>query len=163
QAMGWAVAYAGFAALSICAALRALNAGLVRPDARERPAGTGAVPTLAAQALWTALAASSSLLLLAVAGHITRQIAPAPLLGVVPLGAYLLTFVLCFEWPRLYWRPAWLVLLPGVLVGIAYLSRLGVNERSALWRVSLFAVALLVCCMVCHGEIARRRPGAPFL
>ena len=88
---------------------------------------------------------------------------PAPLLWVVPLGAYLLTFVLCFEWPRLYWRPLWLGLLPVALVGIAYLTRQGLSELAATWRVALFVAGLFVCCMVCHGEIARRRPGAPSL
>ena len=83
---------------------------------------------------------------------------PAPLLWVVPLAAYLLTFVICFEWPWLYWRPIWLGLLPVVLVGTSYLTRKGIGELAAIWKVLLFVAGLLACCMVCHGEIARRRP-----
>ncbi|HEY7138871.1 MAG TPA: hypothetical protein VIE44_02125 [Methylomirabilota bacterium] len=69
--------------------------------------------------------------------------------------------MLCFEWPRLYWRPLWLSLLPVALVGIAYLTRKGLNDLPALWRAVLFVAGLTACCMVCHGEIARRRPGGP--
>ena len=96
--------------------------------------------------------------------HVTQQIVPAPLLWVVPLAAYLLTFVVCFEWPRLYWRPVWLGLLPVALVGTAYLMRQGDRPSwTATWRVALFVAGLFACCMVCHGEIARRRPGARYL
>ena len=158
QAIGWVVAYLGFVLLSAAAALRAARvvpSGPFAPDEeREAPA-----PSRGELGLWTALAACASLLLLAVTAHITQQIVPAPLLWVVPLAAYLLTFVICFEWPRLYWRPLWMVLLPLALVGMAYLSRQGITELPAMRRVALFVAGLFACCMVCHGEIARRRPG----
>jgi len=157
QAIGWAVGYLAFMLLSAMAALRA---------ARPHPPGPVtaggaeelAAPRAADLALWTALAACGSLLLLALTAHITQQIVPAPLLWVVPLAAYLLTFVICFEWPWLYWRPIWLGLLPVVLVGTSYLTRKGIGELAAIWKVLLFVAGLLACSMVCHGEIARRRP-----
>jgi SAM-dependent methyltransferase len=163
QAMGWAAAYAGFALLSTVAALRAAKRIAREPP---EPGGTDepvAAPSWTERGVWTGLAACASLLLLAVTGHITQHIVPAPLLWVVPLGAYLLTFVLCFEWPRLYWRPVWLGLLPVALVGMAYLSRKGLNDITATWRVALFVAGLFVACMACHGEIVRRRPGAASL
>jgi hypothetical protein len=164
QVAGWALLYSGFAMLSAVAALRAAQDGLSRPGAPsavEEP--SSAAPSWAERGLWAGLGACGSLLLLAVTAQITQQIVPAPLLWVVPLGAYLLSFVLCFEWPRLYWRPAWIGLLPVALVGITYLARQGVAELTALWRVALLVAGLLACCMVCHGEIARRRPGAAHL
>src|SRR4029077_10451911 len=120
-------------------------------------------PGRAERARWAMLAGAASLFLLAVTARITRDIVPAPLLWVVPLGAYLLTFVLCFEWPRLYSRPLWLGLLPLALVGVAYLARHGFNHLPELWRAALFIAGLFVSCMVCHGELVRRRPAAPFL
>ena len=108
QAIGWAVAYLGFALLSAAAALRAGRAVPSGPFGAGRGRGRPPHQAGASSGLWTALAACASLLLLAVTAHITQQIVPAPLLWVVPLGAYLLTFVICFEWPRLYWRPLWI-------------------------------------------------------
>lgn len=159
QAIGWAVAYAGFATLSVAAALRA--AGQPAPALEEVVAVDA--PGWGERSFWVALSACGALLLLAVTAYITLQIVPAPLLWVVPLAAYLLTFVLCFEWPWLYWRPAWLVLLPAALAGMSYAERQGLSELAGAWRVAIFVAGLFVCCMVCHGEIARRRPAAPWL
>jgi hypothetical protein len=94
--------------------------------------------------------------------HITQHV-PAPLLWVIPLAAYLLTFVICFEWPLLYWRPLWLLLLPGALVGITFLMKQEMHAAGFVRRGAFFVGALFVCCMVCHGEIVRRRPGAAHL
>jgi hypothetical protein len=162
QAIGWAAGYAGFALLSAVAALRA-GRSAADPAHSDDHAGLSVAPSWAERSLWTGLAACASLLLLAVTAHITQHIVPAPLFWVVPLGTYLLSFVLCFEWPRLYWRPAWLGLLPVALVGMAYLMRQSLSELAPFWRVTLFVAALFVCCMACHGEIVRRRPGAAHL
>jgi SAM-dependent methyltransferase len=163
QALGWAAAYATFAMLSALAALRAARGEPAKHADRDDEMAASAVPGRAERARWAMLAGAASLLLLAVTARITRDIVPAPLLWVVPLGAYLLTFVLCFEWPRLYWRPLWLGLLPLALVGVAYLARHGFNHLPELWRAAVFIAGLFVSCMVCHGELVRRRPAAPFL
>ena len=162
QAIGWAVGYLAFMLLSALAALRAARPHPPGP-ATAGDAEEPAAPRAADLALWTALAACGSLLLLALTAHITQQIVPAPLLWVVPLAAYLLTFVICFEWPWLYWRPIWLGLLPVALVGTSYLTRKGIGELAAIWNVLLFVAGLFACCMVCHGEIARRRPAPRYL
>ena len=56
---------------------------------------------LADKFLWIGLAACASILLLAVTSHLTQNVAPIPLLWVVPLSLYLLSFILCFESDRL--------------------------------------------------------------
>jgi protein-L-isoaspartate O-methyltransferase len=163
QATGWALLYAGFALLSAVAARRAARgdpAGPSQPDGLDEPVS---LVGWAERSLWTGLAGCASLLLVAVTAHVTQQIVPAPLLWVVPLAAYLLSFVVCFEWPRLYWRPAWLGLLPVALVGMAYLMKQEADALGLLRGGALFVVGLLACCMVCHGEIARRRPDARHL
>ena len=165
QALGWAGVYGGFAILSVLAALRAARDAGAGPVSEGMAAeGAPRAPSFGERAFWVLLAAAASVLLLAVTARLTRDIIPAPLLWVVPLGAYLLTFVLCFEWPRLYWRPLWLALvLPVSLVGVAYLGRGGFDDLSVLWRAAMFIGGFLLCCMVCHGEIARRRPAAQWL
>jgi hypothetical protein len=165
QAIGWALAYTGFAALSLAAALRVAWVRETGAPSAVPPADgaeAAAPPHWIDRSLWTVLAACASLLLVAVTLHITQHV-PAPLLWVVPLAAYLLTFVLCFEWPRLYWRPIWLGLLPAALVGMVYLMKEEIHAAGFVRRGAFFVGALFVCCMVCHGEIVRRRPGARYL
>ena len=109
QALGWSAAYALFVGLCAAAGWSSLRASaaprVLSPGdgaERDRPA-TGSARSrrpAARQALWCALAATGSLLLLAVSNHITQNIAAVPLLWIVPLAIYLLTFILCFDGKR---------------------------------------------------------------
>src|SRR5262249_29992788 len=150
QAIGWAGGYVIFAGLCVVAARRAASGPSSRGETSDDAPPLVPAPSWTERSLWTGLAAGPSLLLVAVASHLTQHIVPAPLLWILPLAAYLLTLVLCFEWPHLYWRPAWIAILSGALVGLGYLMRLGLTEK-ATPRVASFVIALFACCMACHG------------
>ena len=64
----------------------------------------GPPPTWTRSLLWCSLAATVSVLLLSVTNHITQNIAAVPLLWIVPLTLYLLTFILNFDSSRWYPR-----------------------------------------------------------
>ena len=90
--------------------------------------------------------------------HLTQNVAAIPFLWIVPLTVYLLSFILCFEMPRFYQRAVFIPLLVASLAFMAYdiwPYRAHINARDA---ISLLAGALFVCCMVCHGELARLKP-----
>jgi hypothetical protein len=112
----------------------------------------------ATRLLWLALAACSSVLLLSVSAHVTQNIASAPLLWIVPLALYLLSFILCFDAPRWYARGLFLRLLGVALAGMAYAlsPAMGVLPLSLL--AALYCGGLFVCCMFCHGELVRLKP-----
>ena len=67
-------------------------------------------PKIRDRVLWFLLAMGASALLLAVTNHMLRNIAAIPLLWVVPLSLYLLSFIISFDNPRWYYRPLWFVL-----------------------------------------------------
>lgn len=69
------------------------------PDAAPSQAPEGRL-----LALWVALAACPSILLMAVTSHLTKNVAPIPFLWVLPLGLYLLSFILCFEEAIIFFR-----------------------------------------------------------
>jgi spermidine synthase len=136
-------------------------------------------PSAAVQALWLVLAAMGSVMLLAVTNHITQNIASVPFMWVVPLSLYLITFILCFDHPRWYVRPAYvallLVLAPLMAAQIAAfhinIDRLApfIGQRAAdglhsipsagfALLVALYLLGLFVACMFCHGELARLKP-----
>jgi hypothetical protein len=108
--------------------------------------------------LWTCLAALPSTLLLAATEHLTQNVAPIPLLWVLPLSAYLLTFALAFESDRIYQRAVVLPMLPIALGAMAYLIYGNMGNISLQVQVPVFLAGLFVCCLACHGELARRRP-----
>jgi hypothetical protein len=108
--------------------------------------------------IWMGLAACASALLLSVTNHLTQNVAAIPFLWVLPLSLYLLSFILCFDSDRWYRR--WLftrlgaVALPSLAYAISSQSDIG-DLRLA---IVVFSVLLFVLFMVCHGELARRRP-----
>lgn len=131
--------------------------------ARRGPAPAPAVQradTGTTRALWLTLAFCPSVLWLAVANHLSQSVAAIPLLWVLPLTLYLLSFVVCFDSDRWY-RPAlfrWL--LPPAWLAMAF----GIASEAFLfdfkWIIAIFSVSLFVICVFCHGELARRKPNS---
>ena len=163
QSVSWSAAYAVFAALCAVTAVVTLRRAPAAAD--EAPAGTSqsgavaAVPAPGERAMWIALSATGSCLLLAVTNHLTQNVASIPFLWVVPLSLYLVTFILCFDHPRWYVRPLFLLLAAGMLPAMAWYS-----ESLDLWKAApLYAAGLFICCMVCHGELYRMRPAPQYL
>lgn len=108
---------------------------------------------------WVAFAFVPASMLHGVTSHVTTEIAAVPLLWVVPLALYLLTFVLVFA--RREWIPhRWTVAVePHALILVALLLFLPSLERNYPALLLVHLAALFVVSMVCHGELARRRPG----
>jgi hypothetical protein len=113
---------------------------------------------------WIGLAFVPSSLMLAVTTFLTTDIAAIPLLWVIPLTLYLLTFIIVFAGkPRLPHPLTRLLLVVLILVLLVlmlagYTPRLGVTAAMSLHLGLLFLVSL-----VCHGELARLRPGPDHL
>ena len=153
QAIDWSVAYALACLASAGVAL------LRRPLARiDAPQGAPAKTPWAVRWLWLALPACGTALLLAVTNHLSQNVAAIPLLWVVPLSLYLLSFVLCFEGRGWYRRNFFLRLLAVALGGMAYALQSALANLSLIVLIPLFCLGLFVACMVCHGELARLKP-----
>ena len=153
QAYGWSGIYVLFVVL--CATL-GWNARA--PAIAGEPSPDGNRPRWELQVLWIALAACGSALLLSVTTHLTTNVAPIPLLWVATLGAYLITFILCFEREKVYHRAVFLPLLAIALAAAAYALYYSKGNLNIKWSVPTFIAALFICCMACHGELVRLKP-----
>lgn len=108
-------------------------------------------------ALWLGLATTPSVLWLAVGNQVSQEIAAVPFLWIAPLALYLLSFVLCFDSDRWYRPRLFRWILPLGWAGIvAVVSQRGYIELR--WAIPVLMLSLFLCCMFCHGELARRRP-----
>ena len=121
----------------------------------EVPAPT---PGLAQQIIWVALAACPSMLMVADTSFMTENIAPIPLMWVLPLALYLLSFIICFEMASWYKRVVWMPLFVLSLALLAYLPNLRMGEWPVSLSVGLNLLSFFVVCMVCHGELALQKP-----
>jgi hypothetical protein len=106
---------------------------------------------------WILLAMVPSSLLLGSTTFITTDIAAVPLLWIVPLAIYLLSFILVFLSRPLVPHRIMRRMQPVVVLWVALfmLGRVG----QPVWMVlALHLMALFVSSMVCHGELAADRP-----
>lgn len=157
--MTWSVLYGFFVALCAVAAFYSWRKG---PRADETPrvakSQPASAPSWREYLLWTGLAACGSALLVTVMNHLCQNVAPIPLLWVLPLATYLLTFILCFDRQGWY-RPAFVRwLLPLALGAMLYLVFDPASLPGIKLQIPLYLGCLFVACMFCHGELARRKP-----
>lgn len=108
--------------------------------------------------LWILLPACSSLLLCAFTNHLSQNVAAIPLLWILPLSAYLLSFIVAFHSPRAY--PRWLILRFAALA-LAIIGYVIHDVHTSLpiqISVPLYCISLFVLCFFFHGEVYRLRP-----
>jgi hypothetical protein len=119
-------------------------------------------PSRSLRARWIFLAAVPSGLLIAVTAHISTDVAAAPLLWVLPLSLYLLTWVLVFQSRPLLPHKWMLLLQPLAITGVIILLAVG-GEQNLLLTLGGHQLCFFVIAMACHGELARTRPAAKYL
>jgi hypothetical protein len=113
--------------------------------------------TPARRARWVVLAAAPSSLMLSVTTYLSTDIAAIPLLWVVPLAIYLLTFTLVFGRRRIVPHRVWVELLPVALLPLVLILVARANEPLAL-VIPTHLVVFFIAAMACHGELVEDRP-----
>ncbi len=171
QAWAWSIGFVLFAALIAMAgrfalkdasAIPALTVPTPAPDKTADPAPSAAPlappPGRATMTLWILLAALGSVMLLAVTNHLTQNISSIPLLWVVPLALYLLSFILCFDGRGWYRRALLFPVLGAAVLAMSYTLAAKDLEYKLHWQIGVFLAGLFAACMFCHGELAARKP-----
>lgn len=164
-ALGWSALFVAFAALCIgLAYLNRKQTVFQAAEVNESAAQTSApAPTVWRMALWLLLSGCASGLLVTVSANLSANVAPIPLLWVVPLALYLLTFILAFGNHRIY-HPTWFFPLVALaLGGLAYLYTQRLQNWPIQYVVPAYLASLFIICMACHGELVMRRPSGPYL
>jgi hypothetical protein len=165
QTLLWAGLYFALAALIAVCALSA--ARLTPQDAEtlkpvEADSNPTAGPTLQDRLHWVALAFVPSSLMLGLTTYLSTDVAPMPMIWVIPLALYLLSFILVFARPPALVQAVLVRCLPVlVLLQVFFLI---VQSIQFTWLQMLVClVVFFVACMTCHGELATRRPPPAFL
>lgn len=181
QSLIWFGGFVAFAlACAVIAFLQARSPGVSEEILAQQGSVSGgsqaeeAQPGFRDKALWLLLAACGSLLLCAMTNYMVQNVAAVPLLWIVPLTMYLLSFVIAFS--RGQWMPRLLaariplglsvarmclVGFTGVaLGGLVYLAYYRRDEVPLWLLLSFYSLALLMLCLFCHGELHRLCPSA---
>ena len=172
QSYAWSALYAVFAVLCACSAWKAAGNPVAMKDvsSKEKNEGTEqSAPRASDYALWLALSALGSLMLLATTSHITQNVASVPLVWIVPLVLYLLSFILVFDVAGARGRSGWysrkwgLPLLFVLLLAMSWTLYDNLGVMKIRYAIALYCAGLFVACMFCHGELAAMRPAPRYL
>ena len=142
--------------------LRSPAPAVADPQTGQSGDASAPAPGWRLRARWIFLASVPSGLLIAVTAHISTDVAAAPLLWVLPLSLYLLTWVLVFQSRPLLPHKWMLMLQPLAIAGVITLLALG-GEQNLLLTLGGHQLCFFVIAMACHGELARTRPAAKYL
>jgi len=164
----WSTAYVFFIAVTLGLTMRLQSVAAEAPEAKESarpplnaqplPGASDEAPTYAVSIMWVALSACSSIILLAATNLLCQDLAVIPLFWVLPLSLYLLSFILTFGKRGWYRRSAaWPLYF--LLVGLASTPKSLSYHTNNLMQIAIYCVALLMVCMICHGELAHSKPG----
>lgn len=157
QGWGWAIVFFVFSLIAGILSWRTRNEsefgeGVLRTEA----------PAPALHVLWVLLSGTASLFLLSVTNQVSQEVAVIPFLWILPLGVYLLSFILAFSDSRWYERRIYALLFS--LVSVAMLWVLAKTESlNVLVQIVVYNLLLFLACMICHGELYRLRPQADHL
>jgi hypothetical protein len=167
QSQWWTVGYGLLAGLTAVCGLwitRQVRAsGMTTPSSAEASADASPDKLTACRRWrWVALAFVPCSLMLSVTTYITSEVAPIPLLWVIPLGIYLLAFVLVFARRRVLPRRWMICALPLMVAAVvATLIARVVHPIGVL--IMLHLACLFIVSMVCLGELADDRPSTAHL
>ncbi len=157
QSALWTVGYLVLAALVLACAIVAAGNAEPAESADAAPAAPALDGGWLLRARWLVLAFVPSSLLLGVTGHLTMNIAAAPLFWVIPLALYLLSFVLAFQ--TLVPLPErWTSWLQAVLMAALALTFLSGESGPSLPLFALNLAAFFATGLLCHQMLARLRP-----
>ena len=167
QTWTWSGAYLAYMGITLWCAWPILSLALHRdptPPVGEAPTQPAPAqrPSWFDRMSWLLPSACGSVVLLAVTNQMCQDVAVIPFLWIAPLSLYLITFIVCFERTAWYQRKVWLPFLALSIGLLVYLLRQDYadSELSLIYQIAMYCAALFGCCMVCHGEMVRRRPAA---
>ncbi|MDA7925014.1 fused MFS/spermidine synthase [Mariniblastus sp.] len=129
--------------------------------------------------VWISLAAIGSFTLLSISNHLSQELTVSPLMWVLPLSLYLITFIINFDRPQWYNRRAWAVASLVSIFAFASLKNEQLNDRfddlfnnlgielsvgdyeyDVVVQSSFSLASLFFICMIAHGELVRNKPAA---
>ncbi len=169
QAWLWSAGFLAYAVVCAYCAQQLIRSKAQPETSLQHTAGVRASdsvpanrPTVGTYLLWMSLAACASVMFLATTNQVCQDVAVVPFLWVLPLSLYLLSFIICFDASRWYSRIVFHPLF-AIAVFLACSMLNGWALKRIIVQIAVYLVTLFACCMVCHGELARSKPGARYL
>lgn len=162
QAYLWSGTFLCYVLLCGYCALQLASKTAITSNQSETTSEFGANPGTRKQILWIALAACPSVMFLATTNRLCEDVGTVPFLWVLPLSLYLLSLIICFDKAKWYSRRIFHpVFVIAIFLVCLVINGWGLTNIRLL--IAVYSFTLFICCMVCHGELARSKPGSGYL
>ena len=140
----------------VCAEVAVETAAEVDGDVGAMPDSAvdrdNARTTRRAKWLWFLLPMVAAMQLSAVTRYISENIAAIPLLWILPLAAYLLSFIAAFDAPGLYRRAVIMRFLVVLLAALGYMLTKGDMSLPITINILFFLIEIFISCYFLHAE-----------
>jgi hypothetical protein len=158
QAVAWSVAFTLLAVLFLF--LDGRNDELSSDEAAQDDVAEVAAPAATSfqRWLWFLLPMVAAMQLSAVTEYLTQNVAAIPLLWILPLAVYLLSFILAFQAPRLFQRWLMIRLLAVMLASLGYMLTKTDMSLPIVVSIVFFLLEALIACWFFHSEAYALRP-----
>ncbi|MGL6076581.1 MAG: spermidine synthase [Fimbriiglobus sp.] len=165
QAWIWTIGFGLLAILVYCCAKAAISPlrPVVKRSEKEQAALDGPNPTNWDRARWLGLAFVPSSLMLGVTFHMTTDIASVPLLWIIPLILYLLTFIISYSSLPVWFRPVIGNLAPVLILLLVFVMISGALAGKQFYSLLVHLVVYFFFSLLMHSELARARPNPKHL
>ena len=158
----WTIGFCVFALFCGLTALFLRSQQLVEEKSPQEVSSTKA-PTANEYLAWLLLPAFASVMLLATTNQICQDVAVIPFLWIAPLSLYLVTFIICFDSPKWFSARWYSVGAIASVLFIAGTKLFDFTNLNIIVEVGMYLSAMFCICMLCHGEMVRRKPSPKYL
>jgi spermidine synthase len=158
QRILWAAGFVAFALLTTVLSLRVRSLHAVDDQPATLDESQFPAASLRQKLLWVLLPMVAAMQLSAVTAYLTANVAAIPLLWILPLGVYLVTLILAFQFPQLLPRGIIARFMVVMLAGLAYMlsqTEVSIPIRMA---IAFFLIEVFFSCLFCHTEAYALRP-----
>ena len=163
QSILWSLMFCGFVLVQGVLAIGLFRVSHVLVEETMEPSGAGEANVRHwKRAIWVALPALASTMLLVVTNHVCQDVAVIPFLWVLPLSLYLLSFIVCFDSPQWY-QPKWIAAATLIAIFAIQAKNLLPGSVQLIAEVLCYMTMLLGVCLLSHGEVARLKPPTALL
>ena len=165
QSIFWTAGYALLIVMVGVIASKLWRMAPAPPSHRKEPNSwaTGDIPlTRKRRCRWLVFAFVPSSLLFSVTTYLTSDIAAVPLLWVIPLSLYLVSFIIVFAQKPLVSQRFLTAALPRTVLLLVLVYLTESNEPIQL-VAAIHLSGFFVLCLACHGELAQDRPATSHL
>ncbi len=150
QQLGWSIFYGIYALLCL------LCLGKLFTLKKTTNLSSDIRSTARQKCQWLFLTFLSSALLLSTTQFLVQNVLNMPLLWVLPLALYLISYIITFSKPKYYdrefWSVSFLIWLTAILWLVNHMQLGGINV------VIVILALLFSACMICHGELIKQKP-----